>query len=212
MSLPLLLAGNSAKDGAVIARSGEHPEATAQPVTRREVRCFDCLAVSKASVKATSTQCASCGAFIDLRDFEIRERSTQRIRTRGNVTVYKKGALLGSAVHCGSLIVEGSVAGSIYAQETVEFHINAKVFGEIRCRRLIVERRIQVVGLQPVHLDTLELHGTLVALVFATGLVHIGRHARLEGGLHATSLCLEAGAELQASMRIAGRPSPDSSA
>ena len=169
----------------MVAQSGDHPEnshGSHAPVPRREVVCFDCKAVSKASAKATSTQCSNCGTFIDLRDVDIRQRSTQRIRTRGNVTVHKKGALLGTAVHCGSLVIEGSVAGSIYAQETVEFRTHAKVLGEIRCRHLVVEKRCQVQCLQPVHVQSMSLQGRLTARVLASGLVQIGRQGRLEGG------------------------------
>lgn len=210
VSMPLLLSGVSAKEGNVVARSGAHPEILHTPVQgRREVVCFDCQAVNKASARATSTQCANCGTFIDLRDVEIRERSTQRIRTRGNVTILKKGSLLGTAVHCGSLIVEGSVAGSIHAQETVEFRTDAKILGEIRCRRLIIDRKVTIAGLQPIHLEFLELQGHLTGRIFASGLVHITRHGRFEGGLNAARLRVDAGGELIGPMRIGGRATTD---
>ncbi len=167
--------------------------------------CFDCRTVNKASSKATSTQCANCGTFIDLRDVDIRERTTQRIRTRGNVVVHKKGALLGTAVHCGSLMIEGMVAGSIYAQETVTFRIDAKVLGEIRCRRLVVDRRVKVTGLQPIHLDSMDLLGELTARVFAAGTVHIARHGRMIGGLNAARLRLDPGGALLGVVRVGGR-------
>jgi cytoskeletal protein CcmA (bactofilin family) len=205
LTMPLTLSGNSAKEGAVLARSRDHPEVNHAPVGRREVVCFDCQTVGKASAKAASTQCSNCGTFIDLRDIEIRERTTQRIRTRGNVTIHKKGILLGTAIHCGSLIVEGAVSGSIYAQETVEFRTDGKVLGEIRCRHLVIERKVQVSGLQPVHVTTAEIDGSLSARVFATGLVRISRQGRLDGGLMAAGLALEQGGELVGPMRIGGR-------
>ena len=191
-----------------MAQSGEHPESrptSHAPVTRRDVICFDCQAVNKASAKASSTQCGNCGTFIDLQNIDIRERSTQRIRTRGNVTIHKKGALLCTAVHCGSLIVEGSIAGSIYAQEIVEFRVDAKILGEIRCRLLIIERRCHVQGLQPIHVEDLELQGSLLARVLARGTVHVGKHARLEGGVTAAQVKLDPGAELEGMLRVGGR-------
>ena len=206
--MPLLLAGSSAKEGAVVAQSGEHPEnpsARHGPAARREVVCFDCRSVNKASATASSTQCGNCGTFIDLRDVEIRERSTQRIRTRGHVTIHKKGALLGTAIHCGSLIIEGSVAGSLYAQETIEFRTDAKILGEIRCRRLVIEKRCQVQGLQPIHVENLELQGRLTARVFASGSVHLGKHARLEGALNAAQVKMDPGAEWEGVMLVEKR-------
>ena len=208
VAVPLLLTGSSIKEGAIVAQSGETQETGHThhvPVTRREVVCFDCHADNKASAKATSTQCANCGTFIDLRDVEIRGRSTQRIRTRGKVTIHKKGALLGTAIHCGSLLVEGSIVGSVYAQDTVEFRTDAKVVGEIRCRRLIVERRCHVQGLQPIHVDFLELSGSLTARVLVKGLAEIMRHARFEGGLYAAGLKMEAGAEVLSVLAIGGK-------
>ena len=205
--VPFQLTGSSAKEGAVVARSGEHPEISPSPqavATRRDIVCFDCRAVNKAAARATSTQCANCGTFIDLQNVEIRERSTQRIRTRGNVIVHRKGALLGTAVHCGSLIIEGSVAGSIYAQETVEFRTDAKVLGEIRCRRLIIEKRCQIQGLQPIHVEELELQGGLIARVLAHGTVHLGRQARFEGALNAAGMKMDQGATCEATFRIGG--------
>lgn len=215
--MPLLLSGTSAKEGDMVAQSGGHAESTPgapphhpHPTSRREVVCFDCHAINKASARATSTQCANCGTFIDLRDFDIRERTTQRIRTRGNVTVHKKGALLGTAVHCGSLIVEGSVACSIYAQDSVEFRTDAKVLGEIRCRRLVIEKKVIVTGLQPVHVDSVEVQGELAARVFATGTARIGRQGKLEGGLNAARLKVDNGGLINGLMRIGGRiPTPD---
>ncbi len=207
VAVPLLLKGSSAKDGAVEAQSGEHPEAghaLSGSTTRREVLCFDCKTVNKASARATSTQCANCGTFIDLRDVEIRERSTQRIRTRGNVIVHRKGALLGTAVHCGSILIEGTVAGSIYAQDTVEFRTDAKVFGEIRCRRLIVEKRCQIHGLQPIHAEDVELIGQLTASVIAKGTFHLGKQASFEGGLRAGRVRMESGAAWAGMMHVGG--------
>jgi cytoskeletal protein CcmA (bactofilin family) len=209
IALPLLLAGTSAKEGEIVARSGGHPEqAHGPPAIRREVVCFDCQTISKASAKATSTQCSNCGTFIDLRDVEIKERSTQRIRTRGNVTIHKKGALLGTAVHCGSLIVEGAVSGSIYAQDTVDFRADAKILGEIRCRHLAVNRRITLACLQPVHLESLHVAGKMSGRVFARGLVHLERHATFEGALMAARLLMESGAGMEANLAIFQKPDP----
>lgn len=200
-----------------MAQSGEHPEShhPAHPApSRREVVCFDCRAVSRASARATSTQCSNCGTFIDLRDVEIKGRSTQRVRTRGDVFIHRKGALLGTAVHCGNLIVEGSVAGSIYAQNIVEFRTNAKVLGEIRCRQLIIGRKIVVTALQPVHVEILELEGELSARVFASGVAHIKRFGRLDGGLNAGRLRVDPGGEVTGSVTMGARatrpePAPD---
>ena len=164
--------------------------------------CFDCGCLNKASAKASSTQCSTCGIFIDLRDVEIRERTTQRIRTRGNVTIHRKGALLGTSVYCGNLLVEGTVACSIYAQGTVEFFHDAKILGEIRCNHLVVNRRLEVFAQQAVHLKTMDLQGSLKARVIASERVGISRHGELTGSLTAPALQLAVGGGLNGVMRI----------
>lgn len=212
--MPLQLLGSSKDEGDMVASTGgphaPHSHAPAHHPGggqggRREVECFDCHAINRASPQATSTACSNCGTYIDLRNFDIRERTTQKIRTRGDVTVHKKGALLGTAIHCGSLIVEGVVGGSIYAQETVEFRISTKVMGELRCRKLIIERKCLVHCLQPVHVGEVEIGGAFTGRLFATGAVRLGRHARLEGSVNAPLFAMEAGAELEAGMHIFGR-------
>ncbi|MES2707249.1 MAG: polymer-forming cytoskeletal protein [Verrucomicrobiota bacterium] len=210
--MPLQLLGSNAENGEMVASTGaphsshsHHPPAG--PAGRREVECFDCHAINRASLQATSTACSNCGTYIDLRNFDIRERTTQKIRTRGDVTVHKKGALLGTAIHCGSLIVEGTVGGSIYAQETVQFRVSTKVLGELRCRRLIVERKCLVHCLQPVHVREVDIEGGLTARIFSGGPVRLHRHARLEGSVNAPVFIMEPGAELEASMHIFGRNS-----
>ena len=203
------MSGTSAKEGEVIAQSSGRQDrphglgtSTGGTLARKGVLCFDCGNVNKTSAKASSTQCSNCGVFIDLRDVEIRERSTQRVRTRGNVTIHKKGALLGTSVFCGNLIVEGTVSCSIYAQGSVEFHNDAKIIGEIRCNHLVVDRRLQVSAQQAVHLKTLDLQGTLSARVFAAERVEIGRRGDFRGSLTTPALRLAAGGGLAGVMRI----------
>lgn len=175
---------------------------------RREVECFDCGTFNRAPLQATNTSCANCGTFIDMRDFDIRERTTQRIRTRGNVTVHKKGSLLGTVVHCGSLKVHGTIGGSIHAQNTVEFHTSTKVVGELRCRQLIIHRRCQVQCLQPVHIGEASIEGSFNGRIIATGPVRLDRHATLTGSVEAPVFVMDAGAELGALMHIHGQLPP----
>lgn len=215
--MPLELLGSSAQaDDLVASTGGPHPPHAPHQTHhtppgaggRRDVECFDCHAISRAPLHATSTACSNCGTYIDLRSFDIRERTTQKIRTRGDVTVHKKGALLGTSVYCGNLIVEGMVGGSIHAQETVCFRVSAKVLGELRCGRLIVERKCAVQCLQPVHVvREVEIEGSFTGRIFARGTVRLHRHARLEGSVSAPVFYMPAGAELMAGMHIFGQPS-----
>lgn len=67
-----------------------------------------------------------------------------------------------------------------------------------------------VTGLQPVHVDSVEVQGELAARVFATGTARIGRQGKLEGGLNAARLKVDNGGLINGLMRIGGRiPTPD---
>jgi cytoskeletal protein CcmA (bactofilin family) len=153
----------------------------------RVIECFDCRASHRASRSATSTQCPGCSAYIDLKDLEIKDRNTQRIRTRGNVEVTKKGALL---------TVYGTVAGSIYASGDVTLSADVKILGEIRCRRLIISKKVSIQCLQPVHTATGDIHGHMAGTLYATEGVHLSKTGVFEGVMRADQIHMEPGAVL----------------
>ncbi len=185
----------------------EQLSAAPQRKERREVVCYECRASQRVSASADSTLCGNCGTWIDLRDVEVRERTTGRIRTRGDVTVHKKGALLGTAVHCGSLTLQGQFNGSVYAQETVTFRTGMQMLGEVRCRRLVVERRCGVRFLQPVHAEEIEILGEATGNFFVSGRAGVGRHGSLEGMLNTRLLRVDHGGAVNGPVMVEGAAS-----
>lgn len=131
---------------------------------------------------------------MDLRDLEITTRTTKPIRTRGNVVIQRKGQFLGTAIHCGDLLVIGRITGSICAQGEVTFRADAKLLGEIRCRRFVVERKSEVDCAQPVHAEEVEIEGTCQGRFFATRRMVVGRRASVLGDISTPALCIERGA------------------
>lgn len=197
--LPLLPRVAFAEDG----NSAEEDAA----LQKREVVCFECGVSQLVSRRAGSTQCRACSTFIDLRDWDVRTPHTGRIRTRGDVRVHKKGALLGTAVYCGSLILHGKVNGSVQAQETVEIQTDCNIIGQIRCRRFVVGRKCVVRCHQPVYTEELEVHGWLSGRIFVTGKSVIEGRATLEGTLITGALHLRPGGTLNGDVEVKGMPS-----
>ena len=205
-ALPLDLTGYGEQDAPIMARadslSRPAPSSSAGREPPRLVVCFDCQAHHRVSGSATSTICPGCSTYIDLRDIVIKERTSQRIRTRGDVIVEKKGSLLGTSVQCGSLTVMGSISGSIYASGEVRFKADGKIFGEVRCERFVLERRCVVHCLQPVHAGEIEIQGSVTGHFYAGRSIHLSRHASLTGSVSAPLMIVEPGAVLNGQMQV----------
>lgn len=168
----------------------------------RSVLCFECDATHKVAAASTSTICPSCSTYIDLRNLEIKDRTNKRIRTRGDVVVEKKGALLGTSLHCGKLTVHGTVSGSIYASGDVLLKADQKIIGEIRCRHLVLEKKCELQCVQPVHAETVEIHGKATGHFYATRSLILRRHAVLDGSVTAQFMCVEPGAVLNGQVLV----------
>jgi cytoskeletal protein CcmA (bactofilin family)/predicted RNA-binding Zn-ribbon protein involved in translation (DUF1610 family) len=207
-SMPLQITGFS-DEAQLMAQSA--PQSAKSPSEReppRQVVCFDCQHVHKVSAASTSSLCPNCGCYIDLRDVIIRDRTTQRIRTRGDVVVEKKAALLGTSITCGNLTVHGQVSGSIYSSGEVSFKTEGKVLGEVRCRQLIVEKKSQIHFLQPVHAVRAEITGEMTGHLHCTEYAHLGKRASLTGSVQTKILRVDPGATLEANIKALPRPLP----
>ncbi len=206
-AMPLNLACYSEKDAHLTASATTLSAArtTAGAMTKdppRLVACLECSATHKVAAASTSTICPGCSTYIDLRNIGIKDRTNQRIRTRGDVTVEKKGALLGTSIHCGHLIVHGTVSGSIYASGDLVLKADQRIIGEIRCRRFILEKRSEVHCLQPVHAEEIEIHGRATGHFYATRSITLHRHAVLDGSVTAQSIRVEPGAVLNGQVLV----------
>ena len=89
--MPLQIQGFGEQDTPMIARavsvSPVRSAGSAGKEPPRVIQCIECNAVHRVAPCSTSTICQSCSTYIDLRDIQIKDRTNQRIRTRGNVTV-----------------------------------------------------------------------------------------------------------------------------
>ncbi len=204
--MPLHIQGFGEQDapmvGSASSLSRTQPVGTAGKVPPRVIQCIECDATHKVAPSSTSTICPGCSTYIDLRDIGIKDRTNQRIRTRGNVIVEKKGALLGSSIHCGNLTVFGAVTGSIYASGDVVLKADGKIIGEIRCRRLVLDRKCEVQCLQLVQAEVIEIHGHISGHFRATRLIALSRNASLTGSATAQTISVEPGGMLNGQILV----------
>jgi cytoskeletal protein CcmA (bactofilin family) len=67
------------------------------------------------------------------------------VTTTGDVSVEKGAAIKGNVV-AGSVVVLGMIKGNISAKERIELKGTARVSGDIKARRLVVEEGVSLVG------------------------------------------------------------------
>lgn len=206
-SVPVEVPGFS-EEADTIAESKPNDAAKHASLERdyRTVVCFECSHTHRVSFMSTSSMCPKCGFSIDLRGATIRERTTQKILTRGDVHVEEKGALLGTSITCGNLLVEGQVAGSIDASGTVTFRNSGTVLGEVRCTHLIIERNCSMQFLQSIHAETVEIYGEATGHFHLTGRMFLNQRGALHGSLRARSILMEDGAIISGPMEILSSP------
>jgi cytoskeletal protein CcmA (bactofilin family) len=49
-------------------------------------------------------------------------------------------AFLKGEAHCGDAVIAGRIEGNVFARETVELQTGAQLFGDVRCKGLVIQR------------------------------------------------------------------------
>jgi cytoskeletal protein CcmA (bactofilin family) len=168
----------------------------------KDADCFDCGHSFKTGRSARSANCPACGAYISLEDVEINMNSTQLIKTRGDVIIRKRGHLTASELHCRDLNCQGQFEANVFCGGDARLKCTGTIIGEIRCRRLIVEKGSDIVFKNAVHAGEVEIHSRVTGSIFSTGPVLIGSNGSVNGDVTARSVSIEPGGELNGAMNI----------
>ena len=168
----------------------------------KDVECFDCAHAFKTGRSARSANCPACGAYISLEDVEINMNSTQHIKTRGDVIIRKRGHLTASELHCRDLSCQGQFETNVFCGGDARLKCSGTIIGEIRCRRLIVEKGSDIVFKNAVHAGEVEIHSRVTGAIYSTGPVLIGSNGSVNGDVTARSVSIEPGGELNGAMNI----------
>lgn len=168
----------------------------------REVSCFECDKVHKASVEASSTLCPACGAYIALKDYEIHSNWNRRIQTRGNVIVHKKASVTGITIHCHHLTTHGDFTGGVDCSGDFTIRSHGKIMGRVRCKRLIIEKKAQVEFANAVHCQDAIIDGSVTGHFECSGKLQLKKKATLTGDIKVATMAIEEGARHHGRMSI----------
>jgi cytoskeletal protein CcmA (bactofilin family) len=168
----------------------------------KDVECFSCPNKFKVGRSAKSTQCPACGVPISLEDIDINVASTQSILTRGDVLIRKNGNVSASQIKCRDLKVFGMVSGQLECSGDLVFRTSGTIIGEIRCKRLIVEKGSDLHFHNVIYADDVELQARVSGNVQCSGRVLIGALGWIHGDVTARSVSIEPGGQLDGAMNI----------
>lgn len=169
---------------------------------RRQVQCLECERRHEAPVDATSTLCPACGAYVSLKDHVINSHWNRRIKTRGNVTIQKKGVVTDVTIHCHNILVQGTLKGGIDCSGDVTLNSPSKIMGQLRCKRLIIQRKADVAFANDVHCEEAIIDGHVTGNFICSGKLHLKKKAVLHGNIAVARMVIDKGAQHHGNISI----------
>ncbi len=163
-------------------------------VSQRDILCYECGRHHQASSESSSSLCPACGAYISLKDYDIRDNWNRRIQTRGNVIIQKKATVTGITIHCHDLLVNGKLTGGVDCSGNFTLRSHGKIMGRVRCKRLVIEKRARVEFSNPVTCEDAIIDGTVTGNFTCTGKLHLKKKATLTGDIKVATMVIEEGA------------------
>lgn len=173
-----------------------------RPDPPRSAKCFECEREFTAGAEAESTQCPGCGAYVSLRNHEIREPWTRELRTCGDVILQKEGTIRQTRIQCRNLTVFGRIAAQVVCSGELTIHVGGRISGGIRCHRLHVMRKARVEFHDTVHADEILIEGEVRGVFHCTGTVTLARRSLLQGLVRAAALNVRPGASHAGTLEI----------
>lgn len=177
-------------------------EATIIEPEKKPIRCFECGHIHEVSVAATSTQCARCSLYISLSDQNIREQYSRNIRTRGNVTIHKKGSVVGCEIACHNLTVLGGISGSVDCSGNATFKNSGKVLGSMHCKHIVIEKKCEMDFPQGIIAESADIYGVVRGDILCSGTIHIFKTGSVLGDATAKAIVMKDGGVLTGQMNI----------
>ena len=161
----------------------------------RMVLCFDCEVAHPTSKNSTSALCPKCGAYISLKDFEIKEDFNSRIKTRGTVFIHKKGIVSSSIIQCHNLTVEGEFTGAAECSGELTIRRHSRITGKVQCGKLRIEKRAKVEFLKGAEVKSCEIDGLVEGDIQCKGHLALHKKATLHGNIKVGTLSVDEGAK-----------------
>ena len=160
----------------------------------RAVRCFECERIHSTCPEASSTLCPGCGAYIALKSYDIRTNWNRRIQTRGDVVIHKKASVTGITIHCHHLTLLGKFTGGADCSGDFIIRSHGKIMGEVRCKRLIIQKKAQVEFANTVHCEDAIIDGNVIGHFECSGKFSLQKKATLTGDIKVATMAIQEGA------------------
>lgn len=196
----------SSQKPTVVAQEGKMPpnfippekrKKRSEPVSLTEVRCFRCYHSQRISRFAKSTQCERCSSYIALANYDIKAVKTHTLRTRGDITIRKRGGLIkNSEIACHNLVVNGAINALVDASGDVTIRNSGTIRGEVFCRKLIVEKNCSVNFPDGVKAANADIMGHVIGDVTSSEIIRVGRSGIIEGDAKAPDIQIRDGGRI----------------
>ena len=168
----------------------------------KDAECFDCGNKSKISRSCRSANCPACGAGISFEDLDINMRTTQAVKTRGDLIVRKRGHLSAESIRCKDLRCQGIIEANIEASGDAIFRTSGTIIGEVRCKRFIVEKGAKIVFINTIYTDDADIQANVTGNIVSNGPLVIGRKGTVNGDISFRSVSIEPGGTLNGTMTV----------
>ncbi len=169
----------------------------------REVECFVCRKFSTVPAGAVSAKCSHCSAYIMLDDVNLHSRTHRRtVKTWGTVTVQPAADLHGVDIECKDIMLNGRVSGKLNCHGVCKIKSGQHITGSLSARRLVVEKKTDVVITGGVYVVNAMVYGVLETALTAEDTVAIHRNGKVLGDIVARKLTIEEGGVHQGKLTI----------
>ena len=104
----------------------------------RQLACPHCGEMVEAALRAVTLRCRNCSQQLQFQDAVFSKPTVENVTTLGQVRINRKASLRGR-VDCGSLLVQGSLDGSVQVRGEARIDAKASVSGTLTAKRFVVE-------------------------------------------------------------------------
>lgn len=172
--------------------------------TKRHIRCYDCAYEFNLTGRMGSTHCPKCRVSLDLAGYTIDTECRETLKTLGNIKITSHGIvtsaqLLGTDVDLAGKVTNSSIEA---LRELILFPGADFTRGDIKAVDLKIEAGGKATFHNPALYRNVEVIGTFIAPLYATGLITIRTGATFAGLIRGGRLIVEDGATFVADTNI----------
>ena len=145
---------------------------------------------------AKSTQCERCSVYISLANYDVRAQKSYTLRTRGDITISRKGGLKNCEVAYHHLTVNGTINALVDCSGDATFRKSGIVRGHLYCRSIHIDKNCEVEFPDGVMAQRADINGCLKGDLTCSRKVRIGRSGTVEGDVKAVEIALKEGGKV----------------